>query len=132
MQNVERHAADRHLLAFLQPPVGRHIARAGQSVGGGRLFQIVEQKPVRDMRPFQRHAELCPQLRRAPGMIDMAMGEENALDPDAGFRDRLTDQVEIAAGIDHDPGFGGLVPDEGAVLLERRHRNDHDIEAIGV
>src|SRR5262249_32588408 len=57
-------------------------------------------------------------------VIDMAVREPDLLDRDAGLPDRLLDPRHVPAGIDHDGLFGGLAPDDGAVLFERRHWHD--------
>src|SRR3954449_417289 len=58
-------------------------------------------------------------------MVDMAMGQPDLLNADGGLLDCVPDLRNIAAGIDHDRLPGGLAPDDGAVLLEQRHRHDH-------
>ena len=60
----------------------------------------------------------------AADMVDMAVGQPDLLDRDAGLLDRRQDLRHVAAGVDHDGLLGRLVPDDGAVLLEQRHRND--------
>ena len=37
-------------------------------------------------------------------------------------------QVEVAAGIDGGAFHGLVIPDDGAILLERRDGRDHDLE----
>ena len=54
-------------------------------------------------------------------MVHVAVGEPDALDGDAGLVDRGEDAIHVAAGIDDDRLLGGVVPQDGAVLLERRH-----------
>src|ERR1700730_3030237 len=57
-------------------------------------------------------------------MVDMAMRQPDLFDGDAGLLDRGLDLGDVAAGVDHHGLFGRLVPDNGAVLLEQRYRND--------
>ena len=45
-------------------------------------------------------------------------------DGDAGLLDRLQDLRHVAAGVDYHGFLGRLVPDDGAILLEQRHRHD--------
>ena len=58
-------------------------------------------------------------------MVDMAVGEQDLLDRHTFCAGRRLQPVEIAAGIGegapHRPG----APDQAAILLERRHRDDH-------
>src|SRR5581483_8361532 len=60
----------------------------------------------------------------AADMVDVAMGQPDLLDGDAGLGDSLANVGHIAAGIDHDRLPGRLTPQDGAVLLERRDRHD--------
>src|SRR6187549_126037 len=57
-------------------------------------------------------------------MVDMPMRQPDLLDRDAGLFDRSLDLVDVPAGVDHHGLLRGLVPDDGAVLFEQRHRND--------
>ena len=52
------------------------------------------------------------------------MGEQDALDGDAGLVDGGEDAVHVAAGIDNQSEFGRVIPQDGAVLLEGGDR-DH-------
>jgi hypothetical protein len=53
-----------------------------------------------------------------------AVGQEDALDRDAGLSERVADAVKVAARIDHHAALYLVVPQQRAVLLERRDRND--------
>ncbi len=125
MQDVETELADLDLIAFLEPAVGREIAHAGHAEPRAAGHDIVEQKLVGDMRTFDRHFQRVAQIRGAADMVNMAMGQPDFFHGDAGLLDRGQNLGNVAAGIDHDRLFGRLVPDNGAILLERRHRNDN-------
>ena len=58
------------------------------------------------------------QFGGAAGVVQMAVGEPDALDGDAGLGDGGEDLIDVAAGIDDDRLLGGVVPQDGAVLLE--------------
>jgi hypothetical protein len=58
-------------------------------------------------------------------MVDMAVRQPDLFDRDAGLLDRFQNLGNVPAGIDHHGLLGRLVPDDGAVLLEQRHRHDH-------
>jgi hypothetical protein len=60
----------------------------------------------------------------AARVVDVAVGQQDLLDLDAGLGDRLADAVDVAAGVDHGAALGGVVPQDRAVLLERGHRDD--------
>jgi hypothetical protein len=55
-------------------------------------------------------------------VVDVAVGQQDPLDLDAGLGDRLADAVDVAAGVEHGAALGGVVPQDRAVLLERGRR----------
>src|SRR3546814_13357035 len=57
-------------------------------------------------------------------MVDMAVGEQYLLDRHALRLRRRLEPVEIAAGIGEDAAHRVRAPQQSAILLERRHRND--------
>ena len=77
------------------------------------------------MRALDLHLQRVAQIGGATDMVDMAVGEPDLLDRDAGLLDRLQNFGNVPAGVDHHGLLGRLVPDDGAVLLEQRHRHDH-------
>ena len=87
--------------------------------------QAVEQNLVGRMRALDRQAAVrFLELGRASGVVDVAVREQNFLDREADLLDGGVDAIEIAAGIDHRTPHSFLVPQQRAVLLERRDRND--------
>ncbi len=92
-------------------------------MGGGHR-QGVEQELVRKVWPLDRHAEPFAEFVSSGGVIDMAMGEEDLLHGHALFRDGRLNPVEVAAGIHDGADLGGVVPNQRAVLLEGRDRDD--------
>jgi hypothetical protein len=125
VQDVEGEIADRDLIAFVEPAVGPEIAHARHAETLATRDDIVEQVFVGDMRAFDLHLQRVAQIGGAADMVDMAVGEPDLLDRDAGLLDRLKDLGNVPAGVDHHRLLGRLVPDDGAVLLEQRHRHDH-------
>jgi hypothetical protein len=59
----------------------------------------------------------------------MAVGDEDSLDLDPLALCSLEDAVELAAGVGDGALHGLLAPQERAVLLERRDRNDDGAHA---
>ena len=57
-------------------------------------------------------------------MIDVAVGQPDFVDRDASLSDGTLDVRQIAAGINDYGMLRGLAPQQGAVLLEGRNRND--------
>ena len=58
----------------------------------------------------------------------MAVGQQHLGDLDALLVDLLLEQVEIAARIDGAAFHRLVIPDDGAILLERRDGRDQDLE----
>ena len=125
MQDVESEITDRDLIALVEPAVGPEIAHAGHAEALAAAHDIVEQVLVGDVRAFDSDLQRVAQFRGAADMVDMAVGEPDLLDRDGGLLDRLQNLGNVPAGVDHHSLLGRLVPDDGAVLLEQRHRNDH-------
>ncbi len=76
------------------------------------------------MRTDHRQREFRAQFLGTASMIEMSMGQPDFLEGDAVFSDDLKDDVHIAAGINDNTLFGILIEEDGAVLLERRDRNN--------
>ena len=66
--------------------------------------------------------------RGAAGMIDVAVGQQDALDRDAELAHRVEDPIDVAAGIDHRAPLAGIVEDDRAVLQERGDGNDRGLQ----
>ena len=115
----------RDLIAFVEPAVGPEIAHPGHAEALAAAHDIVEQVFVGDVRALDLHLQRVAQIGGAADMVDMAVGEPDLLDRDAGLLDRLQNLGNVPAGVDHHGLLGRLVPDDGAVLLEQRHRHDH-------
>jgi hypothetical protein len=64
-------------------------------------------------------------------MVDVAMRQQDLLHRHAGLLDAGLDSIEVAAGIDHNAVLARLVPQQRAVLLERRDGNDGGFEGHG-
>src|ERR1700730_4337185 len=124
MQDVEAQLADRDPVALMKPAVRRKIAHACHAKPRAAHHYIVEQEFVGHVRAFDRHLERVAQLGGAADMIDMAVGQPDLLHSDVRLLDRGLNFRNVAAGVDHHGFPGGLAPDQGAVLLEQRHRDD--------
>src|SRR3984893_5503360 len=124
VQDVEAQFADRNSFALLEPAVRREIAHAGHAEPRAARHHIIEQELVGDVRADDVNLQRVPQLGGAADMIDMTMGEPDLFDGDAGLLDRCLDFWNVAAWVDHDSFFGGLTPQDRAVLLEQRYGDD--------
>src|SRR5437016_13846875 len=100
MQDVEGEITDRDLIAFIEPAVGPEIAHAGHAEALAAAYDIVEQVLVGDVRAFDSDLQRVAQFRGAADMVDMAVGEPDLLDRDAGLLDRLQNLGNVPAGVD--------------------------------
>ncbi len=57
-------------------------------------------------------------------MVDVTVGQQDLFDCDLRLLGRGLQSRQIAAGIDERPGHRLGAPQKGAVLLQRRHRDD--------
>src|SRR6185369_11926897 len=88
------------------------------------LGHAVDPETVVLVRPLDRNAGLSSQRGHRAGVIDMAMGDQDAGQRQAFGLQRLPDAIEIAARIDDRRLLGLFAPENGAVLFERSNRND--------
>jgi len=80
------------------------------------------------LRPLDRQSQLARQLRRAAGMVDMAVGEQDLLDGDSRLLDGIQDHRNVAAGIDDGTHLPLIVINERAILLEGSDGDDEGLE----
>ena len=118
VQDFEGEIADRDLVAFVEPAVGPEIAHPGHAESLAAGYDVVEQILVGDVRALDLDLQRVTQLGGAADVVDMAMGQPDLLDRDAGLLDRCLNFGDVAAGVDHHGFLAGLVPDQGAILLE--------------
>ncbi len=76
----------------------------------------------RHVLPLRRQRLLQP--GGAAGVVHVAMGQQDALHLQPVLHDRAQDPLDIATGVDHRGPKAVFVPQEGAILLERRDRYD--------
>src|SRR5579872_1215260 len=124
VQNIEVQFADANLIVFLEPAVWSEVAHTRNAKAHPARHHIIEQELVGDMRALDSHFERIAQFRRASHMVDMAVGQPDFIDRDAGLLDRGLNLRNVATGIDHDRLHARGTPQQGAVLLEQRDRDD--------
>ena len=130
VQHVEPVGAEGDHVAFVQPAVGADRAGAFDAVAGAGGREVIQQEGVTLVRAFQRRTvDGVLQGRGTPGMIEVAMREQDALDRQAELGDGAEDGGHVPAGVHDEGGLGGVIPDERAVLLQRGDRDDSDLEA---
>jgi len=68
------------------------------------------------------------QLGRAAGVVEVAVGDPDLLHRQPLLGDRGQQPRNLAARIDHRGLLRLLAPDDGAILLQRRHRRDEGLD----
>lgn len=125
VDDVEYQLAYRYLIAVMQPAVW------GEWPAGDAIFavtELVDPELVILLRPLDRYAQFFREDARAAAMVDMAMGDEQLFDRHALFGGSALEHVEIAARIYERAAHCFRTPQQGAVLLERRHREDNGLD----
>ena len=79
------------------------------------------------MRALDGHAGAARELGGGGGVVEVAVGEQDALERQALVLEHLLHPLEVAAGIDDGGAARALAPEDGAVLLERGDGNDGDL-----
>ena len=92
------------------------------------LRKSVDPIAVGLVRSFDLHAELLGQGARATAMVDMTVCQQDLLDGYAGLSRRRLEARQIAARIDERAAHRRGAPQQRAILLERRDRDDRGAE----
>jgi len=120
MQDIEEQIPDLKPIALIQPAIRGDVAGAGDPERAAGCLKTFQQKQVGPVRPLDRHAKDLLQLRRAARVIDVAVREPDLFNRDAGLADRLADPRQVAARVDDHRAFGGVAPEQRAVLCKGR------------
>ena len=80
------------------------------------------------MRTFDLHAKPVAEIGSAARVIDVAVRQQNFLDGNSRFFDSAFDAIEIPARIDDGADLRRVIPNQRAILLERRHADDRCLE----
>src|SRR4051812_19300251 len=121
--HIEGDLANCRLVAVSQP--ARRLERlARDAVLGAVVGETLDPVDVGFVWPLYRNAEFLGEYAGAPTMVDMAVGQQDLLDRDAGLSGGGVEARQVAAGVDERAAHGRCAPQQRAVLLERRDRDD--------
>ncbi len=93
--------------------------------------QPLKQKVIVAVRADDGHSQPFHQIRACAHMIQMTVGQEDALRNQFQSGDERKDALRFAAWIDDGGTPGALAPEERAVLLERGDWKDAEIHGDG-
>lgn len=129
VKHIQMVVAEPDVLSLFQP-------LPGAKGGGWRkpehcclVCQAVEQKGIFQVGPEYGCIKQGGQGGGRAHMVQMTMGEEDGTHPDALTLDFGQQTLDLAAGVDHHRLGRVGAPDQGAVLLERRDRQDAELQS---
>ena len=123
MDDVQGQIADGHCVAIDQPAV-RFKNLAVYAVILAIFVETTDPEAVGFMWPFDRNSQLLGQCARLSAMVNMAVGYENFLNVYNGLCDSRAQFWQVTAGVNQRRLVGRGAPDQTAILLQRRHRDD--------
>ena len=127
MPHLERELADLDLVAVVQP-AARFEGAADDPVFGAVGAQLLDPEAILFVRALDRDAQLFGENPGSPAMIDVAVGQQDLLERHAGLVGRGLEPGQVAARIDERAAHCRGAPQQGAVLLQRRDRDDRGLE----
>ncbi len=122
------HSTHIHHITLLQPLIGCHCFGLHHAEHGGTHRDGGKHRLFRLMRANHFDAQPGRKISSTPGMIGMAMGQEDFLDFYAGLFNRFFDTRKISSRINHRAALALIVINDRSILLERGDRNDNDFE----
>ena len=108
----------------LDEPAVRLDGAGRNAVLGSAFRQAGKQPVIIAMRPDDLDAGALGELGGAAGVIDMAVGEQNAVEREFHLGHAAQDALDIAAGVDDHATHGLGRPEQRTILLEGRDRQD--------
>lgn len=128
MQHIERQIADLHLIAVMQPAIGREGSCTFNAILRADIGCHVDPELIIRMRAFDRHAEIGRKHAGEAAMIDMTVGDEQLFDGDTVLGRDGHKFVEIAARIGEGAAHCLGAPEQRAILLQRGDGYDDSLK----
>lgn len=127
MEDFEPDFADLDLVTLLQPSVRPKTRHAGEAEHLALKSQPLNEEGIVGVGANDGDVVALRDLCSGPDMIDMAVGEQDALRCQRQLADGGIDGFDVTAWVD-DGGVTRLcAPEQGAVLLEGRHGEDAEV-----
>src|SRR5581483_10184024 len=128
MMNGKTLRADRDLVAIDEPAVGRKGSAMVHAEAVALRRQLIDPERVLALGPFHGDGETRGEIGDGPGVIEVPMRHQHLLDDDVALLGDGENPLELAAGIDDGGALRLATPNERAILLKGRHRNDDALE----
>jgi len=119
VNNLQDLFANRDGITVLEPAIRFEGLTAGKTEHAALVGHTLDPEQVVTLRPLDRHIQLARKLRRAAGVVDVSVRDQDLLDRHAELFGGRKNMIEITARIDYRGASGLLAPDDAAVLLKR-------------
>src|SRR5690606_29393781 len=130
MDDLERLFAEIHRVAVLEPAIGLEGVEARKAEALALLGKLRDPEGVLALRPLDRHRVTAGELGRLSAMVDVPVRQQDLLDAGPELLERGIYAVEIAPRVHHGGPAARLAEEDGAVLRERGHGNDHQLHGM--
>ncbi len=124
VEDFEFAFAQRNLVPPVQPLSGTEDSDWRESEGRALAGEGAEQKFVVPMGPKDGYPQMRRQGTRRTDMINMPMGQQNLCEEYVFFINQIQETLQVSARIDNSGLIGLIAPEEGAILLIRRDREN--------
>ena len=123
MANLKKKFANSDLIA-IDKPACRLEGLAEDAIFGAVGGQPVDPVTISFMRTLDRDAEVTGKDSGTSAMVDMAVGEEDLFNCNASRSGCVLETIKVSAWIDERAQHRSGAPEQSAILLERRNRNN--------
>ena len=132
VDHLEGLLPEAHGVAIDQPAIGLEGGERRKAESMPLAGQLVDPELVVDVRALERHAMAFREFGRLAAMVDVAVGEEDLLQPHTELAQGVIDLIEITARIEGRGRAAARAHQQRAVLLEGGHRHDGQLQRRGV
>lgn len=123
MNNFQSFLPDRDPVVILQPAIRGEDFRCRKAEHLALHRQALNPEVIFYMGAFDGHSCTFRQRRGASGMVDVGVSQQDFFQHHTLGLNRSPNAIQISARVDHRGFVGFGAPEQGAVLLERSHRN---------
>src|SRR3984893_7486607 len=111
MQHLECQLPDLDLISVFQPSVKRHVRGVPDTESAGTFSDVLQQNQIILVGTLDRNFKPRLQVCGTTDVIDVAVGQPDLVDHDAGCGDGALDVGEVAPGVDDHGTLAGFAPE---------------------